>query len=56
MLHGTYNTLSGGWLGIVVAALSILVFIFYVRTDDVISREITADQEPASLETLPVGG
>jgi RsiW-degrading membrane proteinase PrsW (M82 family) len=40
VLHGAYNTFSNGWLGVGVAALTLLVFVAYVRTGDQISEEI----------------
>ncbi len=39
-LHGTYNTFSNGWLGVVFAALTLLVFVFYTRTADMIQNEM----------------
>lgn len=39
-LHGLYDTLSGSWLGLGVAALSLIVFISYVRTSSLISSQI----------------
>jgi RsiW-degrading membrane proteinase PrsW (M82 family) len=40
VLHGAYDTFANGWLGVGVAALSLLIFISYVRTSDLIAKEI----------------
>lgn len=45
-LHGLYDTLSGTWLGIGVAALSLLVFVSYVRTSALISQQLTYQYQP----------
>lgn len=39
-LHGLYDTLSGTWLGLGVAALSLIVFVSYVRTSSLISKQL----------------
>jgi protease PrsW len=45
LLHGTYDVFAGGWLGVGVGVLTLLVFISYIRTSNRISREL--------LEPLP---
>jgi RsiW-degrading membrane proteinase PrsW (M82 family) len=47
LLHGTYDTFAGGWLGAGAAALTIFVFISYVRTGDMISQTLHAGDEDA---------
>jgi len=42
VLHGTYNTFAGGWLGLGMAALTLLIFLSYVRSGDVISQDLLA--------------
>jgi RsiW-degrading membrane proteinase PrsW (M82 family) len=46
LLHGVYDTFANGWLGVGVAALSLLIFISYARTSDLMAREIV--QTPAT--------
>src|SRR5262249_11021273 len=40
LLHGTYDTFSGSWLGVAVAAVTLLIFVSYVRTSDRIQGEL----------------
>lgn len=56
LLHGTYNTFSDGWIGIGVAALTILAFLSYVRTGDLISKEMARGLEPTEPETILMTG
>lgn len=51
-LHGLYDTLSGSWLGIGMAALSLIVFVCYVRTSALISNQLNSQYEPAE-EDVP---
>lgn len=49
-LHGLYDAFSNSWLGLLIAALSILVFISYVRTADIITQELLAQHSPITPE------
>ncbi|HLJ56109.1 MAG TPA: PrsW family glutamic-type intramembrane protease [Chthonomonadaceae bacterium] len=40
ILHGLYDTLSGSWAGLAVAAVSLIVFVSYVRTSALISKQL----------------
>jgi protease PrsW len=40
-MHGTYNTFSNGWPGVVVASIVLLIFVSYVRSADLIQKELT---------------
>ncbi len=42
-LHGLYDALSGSWLGLGVAAISLIVFVAYVRTSSLISQQLHFD-------------
>jgi RsiW-degrading membrane proteinase PrsW (M82 family) len=56
VLHGFYDTFADGWFGVVLAALTILVFISYIRSGDVISKEILAQElgtTPESAGAVP---
>ncbi len=46
-LHGLYDTLSGSWLGLGIAALSLIVFVSYVRTSALISTRLAHQYQPA---------
>ena len=49
-LHGLYDTLSGSWLGIGVAALSLIVFVSYVRTSALISKQLHHQYQPVPTD------
>lgn len=45
-LHGLYNTF-GGWISLGIAGLSLILFVSYIRTSNLISRELQANyQQP----------
>jgi protease PrsW len=44
LLHGLYDTFSNGWLGLVIAAVTVLIFIAYVRTGDLITKALIAEE------------
>jgi RsiW-degrading membrane proteinase PrsW (M82 family) len=54
VLHGTYDTFCDGWFGVLVAGLTVLVFISYVRSGDQISQEITKELDAAEPTILPL--
>jgi protease PrsW len=53
VLHGSYDAFAGGFPGVVLAGLSVLVFLSYVRSGDVISKEILAGSVGVSQEGGP---
>lgn len=56
VLHGLYDTFSNGWTGVVLAALTVLIFLSYIRSGDVISKEILAQEvgtTPESAGAVP---
>ena len=52
VLHGFYDTLSGSWAGLGVAALSLIVFVSYVRTSALISNQLFGQYRPDPVERL----
>ena len=42
VLHGTYDRLSSGWGGVIVAAVTVFIFAGYVQTGDTIARDYNA--------------
>lgn len=46
VLHGTYDMFADRWFGIGLAALTVLIFLSYVRTGDVIAQELAEEGEP----------
>jgi RsiW-degrading membrane proteinase PrsW (M82 family) len=59
VLHGTYDTFASGWIGVGLAALTILVFISYVRSADAIAAGLMAADpvvEPGAAEPPGAGG
>lgn len=56
VLHGAYDTFVDGWTGVVMAGLSVLIFLSYIRSGDIISREILAHEvgtNPESAGAVP---
>jgi len=47
LLHGTYDCFSDSWLGVGVAVLALMIFISYIRTGDLIAREIARSEADA---------
>ncbi|MBI3921312.1 MAG: PrsW family intramembrane metalloprotease [Armatimonadetes bacterium] len=47
ILHGTYNTFSGGWIGFGVAILTLLVFVSYVITGEEIAERLKGEEVTA---------
>src|SRR5207249_11796533 len=44
LLHGTYDCFSDSWFGVGVAVLALLIFISYIRTGDLIAKEIAGGE------------
>jgi RsiW-degrading membrane proteinase PrsW (M82 family) len=49
VLHGTYDTFAANWLGFVLAALIIFVFVGYVTAGDAISERFAQEDGEAAL-------
>jgi protease PrsW len=52
VLHGTYDALSSSGLGLAVAALSLIMFVSYVRTSSLISAQLYRQYEPAPSDEI----
>ncbi len=53
LTHGLYDFFSGGWLGVVVAGIAILMFIAYIRSAEHITQHITGQDASPALEATP---
>ncbi|WP_293913971.1 PrsW family glutamic-type intramembrane protease [Deinococcus sp.] len=53
VLHGLYDFFAGRWLGIVVAATSILMFVGYLRSAEQITQHMTGQADGNRPGTLP---
>jgi RsiW-degrading membrane proteinase PrsW (M82 family) len=53
ILHGCYNTFAGGWLGLGMAGLTLLIFLSYVRSGDLISQQLLEAGTPTSSAEAP---
>jgi RsiW-degrading membrane proteinase PrsW (M82 family) len=42
LLHGLYDSFSDSWVGVVIAVLSIVIFVAYYRSGEVLQAKITA--------------
>jgi RsiW-degrading membrane proteinase PrsW (M82 family) len=51
-LHGLYDCLSESWLGVGVAALSLIIFISYVRTSALISQQLFHQYNPIPTDVV----
>lgn len=56
VLHGFYDALSEGWWGFAVAAVSLLLFVSYIRMDEIISREVSRGLETPNAALQPLRG
>lgn len=56
VIHGLYDFFAGGWLGLLVAGVTILVFVAYLRSAEHITQHITGQAEvvPPALPTEEV--
>jgi RsiW-degrading membrane proteinase PrsW (M82 family) len=52
ILHGVYDLFAGGWMGLLVFGISILLFAGYCRSADDIGEALTAQDGPSPPNAL----
>lgn len=56
VLHGLYNSLAGGWGSTVIAVLTVLTFLSYIRTGEDISRRLAGAEQAGKGNPRHAGG
>ncbi len=55
VLHGTYNTFSNSWIGLLVAVFSLFIFIGYVRAESILTAAVRESIVESGQETIGAG-
>ena len=56
VLHGVYDTLSNSFLGVIIAVISVIIFVAYYRSSEALQCKLTALNQQRSAKAAQQGG